>query len=76
MNLMNSKERIDFSREVYEKRLLGKIPTTSVGYEREMERYMNKEITYDEFNAAVKELEEMNTDWMDILYQTQLSHQS
>ncbi|MEI3421951.1 MAG: TonB-dependent receptor plug domain-containing protein [Butyricimonas faecihominis] len=26
MNLMNSKERIDFSREVYEKRLLGKIP--------------------------------------------------
>ena len=74
MNLMNSKERIDFSREVYEKRLLGKIPTTSVGYEREMERYMNKEITYDEFNAAVKELEEMNTDWMDILYQTQLSH--
>ena len=74
MNLMNSKERIDFSREIYEKRLLGQIPTTSVGYEREMKRYMDKEITYDEFNAAVKELEEMNTDWMDILYQTQLSH--
>ena len=74
MNLMNSKERIDFSREIYEKRLLGQIPTTSVGYEREIERYINKEITFDEFNVAVKELEEMNTDWMDILYQTQMSH--
>ena len=74
MNLMNSKERIDFSREIYERRLLGLIPTTSVGYERELERYLSKEITYDEFNAAVHDLEVMNTDWMDLLYQTQWSH--
>ena len=74
MNLMNSKERVDFSREIYERHLLGTIPTTSVGYERELQRYLSKEITYSEFNEAVHRLEVMNTDWMDILYQTQMSH--
>ena len=54
--------------------MLGTIPTTSVGYERELQRYLSKEITYSEFNEAVHRLEVMNTDWMDILYQTQMSH--
>ncbi|MDY4043338.1 MAG: SusC/RagA family TonB-linked outer membrane protein [Marinifilaceae bacterium] len=74
MNLMNSKERIDFSREIYEKRLLGQVPTTSVGYEHELYRYLSKEISYKEFNENVHNLEVMNTDWMDILYQTQMNH--
>lgn len=74
MNLMNSKERIDFSREIFEKRLLGKIPTSSVGYENLYQRYQNKEISFDVFNQSVKGLEMMNTNWIDMLYQTQLSN--
>lgn len=74
LNLMNSKERIDVSREIYEKKLLGTIGTTAVGYENVLERYLNKEISYDQFNQEVKYLETVNTDWMKLLYRTPFSH--
>ncbi len=74
MNLMNSKERIDVSREIYERRLLGLAPTESIGYENVLQRYLNKQIGYDEFNAEVKKLETVNTNWIDILYRAPLSH--
>jgi TonB-linked SusC/RagA family outer membrane protein len=74
LNLMNSKERIDVSREIYEKRLLGTRVTEAVGYEGVLRRYLNKEISYEQFNSEVKALEVLNTDWMGILYRTPLSH--
>lgn len=74
MNLMNSKERIDVSRQMYEERILGGRATDVVGYEYALRRYLNKETSYEEFNDEVKYLETMNTDWMDILYRTPLSH--
>lgn len=74
MNLMNSKERIDYSREIFEKRLLGVIPTSSVGYEHLYKKYLNKEISFDAFNQGVKELEVLNNNWIDHLYQDQLNH--
>ncbi|QEC45758.1 SusC/RagA family TonB-linked outer membrane protein [Pseudobacter ginsenosidimutans] len=74
LNLMNSKERIDVSREIYEKRLLGVIGTTAVGYENVLQRYLNKEISYTQFNEEVKYLETVNTDWMKLLYRTPFSH--
>lgn len=74
MNLMNSKERIDVSREIYENRILGSRVTESVGYELLLKRYLNKEITYEAFDQGVKELEVLNTNWMDLLYRTPISH--
>jgi TonB-linked SusC/RagA family outer membrane protein len=74
LNLMNSKERIDVSREIYEKGLLGSQETNTVGYEHALNLYLNKQISYDQFNAMVKQLEVVNTDWMDILYRTPFSH--
>ncbi len=74
LNLMNSKERIDVSREIYENKLMGKTVTTAVGYENALNRYLTKQISYDEFNAQVKYLETVNTDWMKILYRTPFSH--
>jgi TonB-linked SusC/RagA family outer membrane protein len=74
MNLMNSRERIAVSREMYERRLYGSRGVEGVGYEYELKRYLNKEISYDDFNARVKALEELNTDWFDILYQAPVSH--
>ena len=73
MNLMNSKERIDVSREIYERRLLGTPETNAVGYEGALNSYLNKQISYDQFNSEVKQLETMNTDWMKLLYRTPLS---
>lgn len=74
MNLMNSRERIDVSREIYERKLLGPIVTDAVGYENAMRRYLDKELSYPAFNQAVKDMEVMNTDWMGILYRTPISH--
>ena len=75
MELMNSKERIDVSREIYENgypALASKIP--SVGFSGIMKRYLEDKISYEEFNASVKKLETMNTDWFDILYENPFSH--
>ncbi|HVW62227.1 MAG TPA: SusC/RagA family TonB-linked outer membrane protein [Puia sp.] len=74
LNLMNSKERIDVSREIYEQRLLGPRETTAVGYEHALDLYLNKQISYDEFNSMVRQMEVQNTDWMGILYRTPLNH--
>ena len=74
LNLMNSKERIDVSREIYEKRILGRMVTEAVGYEEALRRYLDKKITYEQFNQEVKALETLNTNWIDLLYQTPLSH--
>ncbi|MDR0544716.1 MAG: SusC/RagA family TonB-linked outer membrane protein [Odoribacteraceae bacterium] len=73
MNLMNSEERIDVSREIYERRLYGARPTENVGYELLAKRYINKEISYAEFDAGVKALAAMNTDWLDLLYRNPVS---
>ena len=73
MNLMNSKERIDVSREIYQRGLTGTRALESVGYEGVLARYLAKEISYDEFDAEVKRLEAMNTDWFDILFRNSFS---
>jgi tonB-linked outer membrane protein, susC/ragA family len=72
--LMNSKERIEVSREIYESGLLGNSALEEVGYEGVLKRYLNKEISYSEFDTEVKKLETLNTDWFDILYQDAMSH--
>jgi TonB-linked SusC/RagA family outer membrane protein len=74
LNLMNSKERIDVSREIYERRLLGTRVTEAVGYEYALKRYLDKEISYEQFDKEVKELEIVNTNWIDLLYRTPVSN--
>lgn len=73
MNLMNSKERIDVSREIYDKRLNGSAYNGKVGYENVLRRYLDKEISYAEFDAEVKRLETVNTDWFDLLFRQAIS---
>lgn len=74
MNLMNSKERVEVSREVYARGLTtSSRPLESIGYEGLLGRYLAKEITYDEFDAGVKKLETTNTDWFDLLFRNSMS---
>lgn len=74
MNLMNSKERVDVSREIYARGLTSdRRPLESIGYEGLLERYLAKEISYDEFDSGVKKLETMNTDWFDLLFRNSMS---
>lgn len=75
IDLMNSQERIRFSRELVE---IGyPIPTnaTLVGYEGLLNDLHLGLITYEEFAAGVKWVEESNTDWFKMLTRDALSQQ-
>ena len=74
MNLMNSKERVDVSREIYQRGLISNNrPLEHIGYEGALQRYLDKQITYDEFDKEVKQLEKNNTDWFKILFRNAVS---
>lgn len=75
LNLMNSKERVDVSREIAQKNLY--YPSTIfqyVGYEGALRRYYMREIDFSQFQQEVARLETMNTDWFGELYRTALTH--
>lgn len=74
MNLMNSRERNDVSREIYDRRLVSSRSLEGVGYEGLLNQYLNRQISYDEFSRRAKQLDLQNTDWFDILYRNPLSH--
>lgn len=69
-NVMDSKERIDVSREIRKKNLA--YPSnifTFVGYEGALREYMLGNTNFSEFQNEVSRLETMNTDWFGELYQ-------
>lgn len=73
MHMMNSKERVDVSREVYEKGIVSATSLDPVGYQGLLLDYLQEKISYDGFNAGVKKLETVNTDWFDLLLQRPVS---
>lgn len=73
MELMNSKERVDVSREIIEKGLINNTDLADIGYEGAYKDYIFNRISVDEFNARVDRLETVNTDWFDILFCNPLS---
>lgn len=68
MELMNSKQRIDVSREVIQKGLTDISDLADIGYEGAYKDYVFNRISYDEFNRRVDRMETVNTDWFDILF--------
>lgn len=70
MNLMNSAERIDVSREIFSRGLFSEVnrPLERIGYEGLLGSYLNRQISYEEFNSGVKQLERNNTDWFGLLF--------
>jgi tonB-linked outer membrane protein, susC/ragA family len=75
-NLMNSAERIQFSREafaagaVYESAPVESLST----YEGIMTMFYNKQISKDEAEIAIQKLEGTNTDWFKLLTRNSFSH--
>lgn len=68
-NLMNSKERVEVSREIAEKGLgYPENIFTWVGYEKVLRDYRMGTIDFAEFQKQVGEVETMNTDWFKELY--------
>lgn len=71
MELMNSQQRVELSREAYERG--ASIQDETIGYAGLALAYQRGEISYEEFNVKAKELETVNMDWFDVLYQTPFS---
>lgn len=74
LGMMNSKERVDVSREIFDRGLIASWTNNNIGYAGAINQYLNKEITYDELNTQVAKLETTNTDWFKILFRNPLSH--
>ncbi len=69
LNLMNSKERVDVSREIWNRGLVSVGSLDNVGYSYLLKQYLEQKISYEAFNAGAKQLETNNTNWFDVLFQ-------
>lgn len=74
VNVMNSLERIDLSRELVDKRLAIANLNSWVGYEAAAYDYFNGVIDRVEFNRKVQDMETCNTDWFGLLLKDSFSH--
>lgn len=72
--LMNSQERVDVSRELFERGMEFKGITNWVGYEAAYMDYKAGRIGFDEFNRLSRRYETVNTDWFDILCDNSFSN--
>ncbi|OKZ18987.1 MAG: hypothetical protein BHV81_06630 [Butyricimonas synergistica] len=74
LELMNSKERVAVSREIFQRGLTASWTNNNIGYAGVLKLYLDKEISGDEFERRVAKLETTNTDWFDILFRNPFSH--
>jgi TonB-linked SusC/RagA family outer membrane protein len=72
--MMNSKERVDFSRELLEKRVIYPHVQHWLGYEKALLDYWKGILSHEEMQREVGRYETMNTDWFGELMQNSFSH--
>jgi TonB-linked SusC/RagA family outer membrane protein len=74
LNLMNSKERVAASKEIFERGLISNSNyNTTIGYAGALNDYLFKRIDYNEFVRRVQAAETVNTDWFGLLFRAPLS---
>lgn len=67
VNMMNSQERMDVSKEMVERRMQYNNVTQFVGYEGALQDYYNGTIGYDQFKKMSDYYANVNTDWLGLL---------
>lgn len=75
VNLMNSQERIGFSKDLIDSGFNFSMSDDMVGYEGALTKLYSGLLTYDQFTKEVQRLEAVNTDWFDLLTEDSFSHQ-
>ncbi len=75
IDLMNASERLAFSKELVDNGYSFSSSNSLVGYEGLVNRLYSGAIDYAQFAAEYRRLEEMNTDWFDLLTEDSFSHQ-
>lgn len=74
VNMMNSRERIEFSRELTQNGMSFNSLSSNLSYEGAYRDYLNQKISFEEFQEKVSYYETVNTDWFDILLKNAFSH--
>lgn len=74
VNMMNSRERIEFSRELAQNGMAFNSLSSNLSYEGAYRDYLNQRISFAEFQDLVSYYETVNTDWFDILLKDAFSH--
>ena len=75
VDVMNSKERIQFSREIFADHYKYNQFSSMVGYEGLMYKLYNGKISPQEFDRELAYIETVNTDWFDYLTHDSFSQQ-
>ena len=75
INLMDSKERIQFSKELFEDHYVYDKNINMVGFEKLMYDLYQGAITPAQFDKELERIETMNTDWFGLLTKDSWSHQ-
>lgn len=75
-DLMNSAERMQLSKEIYEERreFTNGSVVLPIGYEGLLQKLFNKEITHEEMASGYEKMARQNTDWFDILFRNSFNH--
>ncbi|HWK04676.1 MAG TPA: SusC/RagA family TonB-linked outer membrane protein [Puia sp.] len=76
INLMNSRERIDYSRDIISEGINYPTNINYVGYEGALNSLYTGQINYDQFQKNVHTLETLNTDWFKLITRDALSTQN
>jgi len=73
LNMMNSKERVAVSKEIWDRGLTASVTNNNIGYAGELNDYLFGRSTYDQFNANVSKLETVNVNWFNLLFRVPIS---
>jgi TonB-linked SusC/RagA family outer membrane protein len=74
LELMNSQQRVQFSREMYEDGYLYKSFPVKMGYEGVFQDLINRKITETEFQTEVNRVAQLNTDWFKVLFRNSFNN--
>lgn len=72
-NQMNSQERMQFSKELYDARVSYSTDILPIGYEGIIQQLHDKKITQQEFDKQYRKMEYTNTNWFGELFHNPLS---
>ena len=71
---MNSKEIMQFSKDIYDERGSYTSSILPIGYAGLLQRLINKEITLEEMDREYQKMAQQNTDWFKLLFRNSLNH--
>lgn len=76
INVMNSRDRVDYSRDLISNNVAYPNNLNYVGYEGALNDLYHNTITYPQFQEQVSALETRNTDWLGLITQDAISTQN